>query len=245
MKRYHILDEIRGITIISMLMYHTMWDIVEIFDKKIPWLNDVVDNIWQNSICITFIFLSGFCYCFGKRKLYRGLQVLGGGIIISVVTHLVTPDFKIWFGILTMLGVSMLLMIPLEKYLAKVPGLLGFLICIVCFVITKNINDGYLSFGPFKLLDLPEELFNKGDIMTFIGFTDRNFTSGDYFSLIPWFLIFVAGFYLNRIMVKKEWMSRLEKMPSLGKWLQMLGTHSLIIYMIHQPIIYGVLHILF
>lgn len=58
--RYYALDDIRGITLISMIFYHAMWDIVFILGKDIKWYNEAPGYIWQQSIGWTFILLSGF-----------------------------------------------------------------------------------------------------------------------------------------------------------------------------------------
>ena len=62
MNRYYFLDRLRGITVVSMVAYHGIWDLVHIFHINISWFNDVIGYIWQQSICYTFILLSGFCW---------------------------------------------------------------------------------------------------------------------------------------------------------------------------------------
>ena len=55
------LDTIRGITLLSMMLYHTCWDLVFLFGKKIPGYSGFGGYVWQQSICWTFILLAGFC----------------------------------------------------------------------------------------------------------------------------------------------------------------------------------------
>ena len=71
MKRYHVLDEIRGLTLISMILYHASWDMVYLFGKNWIWFESTAGYVWQQSICISFILLSGFCWNFGRKKLKR------------------------------------------------------------------------------------------------------------------------------------------------------------------------------
>ena len=160
------------------------------------------------------------------------------GIITSAVTLLVMPDDRIIFGVLTFLGSAMLLMIPLDKMLRKCEPVVGMIVSAVLFFVTRNVNDRELGFGDLHLADLPDGLYH-GWIATYVGFTERGFFSTDYFSLLPWMFLFLAGYFLYGVFRKKNWFGVLEK----GKcWpLEVLGKHSLLIYMIHQPLVYGVL----
>ena len=58
--------------------------------------------IWQQSICWTFILLSGFCIPFSRRLLRRGLEVFGAGALVMLVTNLVLPEDRVIFGVLTL-----------------------------------------------------------------------------------------------------------------------------------------------
>ena len=115
MKRYRVLDEIRGVTICSMILYHTVWDLVYIFERKWNWFYSDLAYLWQQSICWCFIFLSGFCFSLGKKKIKRGLFILAAGILVTIVTCLITPSQRIFFGVLILLGASMVIMFFGEK----------------------------------------------------------------------------------------------------------------------------------
>jgi len=123
--------------------------------------------------------------------------------------------------------------------------MLGVVITFAVFVLTKRVNDGYLGFADVRICELPKGLYNLGDLGNFLGFTERTFFSTDYFSLIPWFFLFLTGFHMHKWFVKREWMEGLIKLPTLGKWWRPVGKHSLIIYMAHQPVIYGVLYFVY
>ena len=60
--RLELLDAIRGITIISMIIFHTLWDLVYIYNVDIDWYKGSYGYLWQQGICWTFILLSGFCF---------------------------------------------------------------------------------------------------------------------------------------------------------------------------------------
>lgn len=236
-QRYDCLDILRGITLISMVAYHTVWDIVYIADYDLEWFRSDFAYIWQQSICWTFILLSGFCQTLGKRQFRRGVEVFLAGLLVTIITLIVTPQQRIIFGVLTLLGSSMLLMILLDRYLRKIPTAAGLLFSATLFVLTKNINRGYVGFGDLGTVNLPDSWYDKGYITTFLGFTDRSFFSTDYFSLMPWFFLFVTGYYLYQIFGKSKLLAKSYN----GKiWIpfKFMGKHSLIIYLLHQPLIY-------
>lgn len=241
-KRYAMLDILRGLTLISMIAYHTVWDMVYIFDVEWAWYKSDMAYVWQQSICWSFILLSGFCWSFGKVKWKRALTVFLAGIVITVVTLLVMPEERIVFGVLTFLGSAMFLMIPLDKIFSKGKPWVGFFVSFLLFLLFKNINEGYLGLEKMKLIELPESWYH-GWTATYLGFTEGSFFSTDYFSVLPWIFLFNAGYFLYGIFRKQQWFAFLEK----GKCtvLENLGKNSLWIYMLHQPIAYGVLWVFF
>jgi len=250
-QRYGGLDSIRGVVLVSMILYHACWDLVYIFNVDFDWYFGTGAYIWQQSICWTFIFLSGFCWLLGKKPFKRGLMVFGGGAVVSAATVLFMPEERVVFGVLTFIGSCMVLMIPFHKAMTLIgtkfwrfkhsSAVTGLLLSIVLFLLARNMNDGYLGFEKWNLMKLPGFLYH-GRIMTFIGFPDPAFYSADYFSLFPWMFLFMAGYFLFRVADEKD--SR----KILNKYFRkeitpfaFLGRNSLIIYLLHQPLIYGIL----
>ena len=135
--RLHLLDTLRGITIISMVIYHALWNLAYLQGVSLPWFSGQPRIIWQQSICITFIFLSGFCRALGSKHLKRGLMVFGGGALVTLTTLIVLPDFPIIFGVLTFLGTAMLAVIPFENLFKKIPHEIGVIISLLLFLLFK------------------------------------------------------------------------------------------------------------
>lgn len=239
-KRYTLLDVVRGFTLISMIFYHTIWDMVYMFDVRMPWFQSEAAFVWQQSICWTFILLSGFCWSLGRRKLRRALLVLGASGVISLVTLFVTPESRILFGVLNGIGTGMLLMIPLDKVLCKCSPYAGAVISFGLFLLTRNVNDGSLGFGNLKLVSLPEGWY--ANLFTaYLGFPEPGFYSSDYFAVFPWIFLYITGYFLYGIFQKRDWLRHLRVSCMPLEW---LGSRSLIIYLLHQPIVYGMLCIL-
>lgn len=241
-KRYEFLDELRGFSIFNMIIYHALWDLVNIFNCNWAWFDSVAVEIWQQFVCCIFIILSGFCVPLSKHSYKRGIVVFSAGIAVSAATIAVTPESRIIFGVLTLLGSCMLITKLTEPLLKKINRYIGFIISISLFLITKNIGNGYIGFGRLQIYHLPDFLY-KNLFTAFIGFPSSNFYSTDYFPLLPWFFLFVSGYFLHHIFKQHNLFSHLS--ASRIKFLAWLGRHSLIIYMVHQPIIYFLLSLCF
>lgn len=235
-KRYPLLDSIRGITLLSMILYHGAWDLVYLYHIKWDWYRGTGAYIWQQSICWTFILLSGFCWSLGRRHLKRGFMVFGGGLLVTMVTLFVMPQNRVVFGVLTLTGSCMLIMILTDRFLKKVPAQMGVIISFLLFLLTRNVNEGYLGFEGLRLMKLPGMLY-RGYLGAYLGFPPGGFYSTDYFSLIPWLFLFVTGYFLYHIFCEKKWLEK--KIFSRDvKLFSFLGRHSLIIYLLHQPVLY-------
>ena len=116
-RRYHGLDTLRGVTLVSMMAYHACWDLVYIFGMDWDWYESFGAYLWQQSICWTFILLSGYCVQMGRHRLRRGLLAFGGGALVSAVTFFFMPEDLVFWGVLSLLGAAVLLTIPLEGLL--------------------------------------------------------------------------------------------------------------------------------
>lgn len=232
--RFCLLDGLRGLTLLSMIAYHGMFDLVELYGVSVDWFWRMPGYVWQQSICWTFILLSGFCWQMGKRPFKRGLVISAGGLIITIVTFVFMPSERILFGILTFTGAAMLAMIPLARILRFVPAWAGFLGSGFLFFLTRNVNEGYWGFGNLILGYVPEGWY-RGIVTTALGFPEPGFFSGDYFSFFPWIFLYMCGYFLYHTVVIYRPVRRfLRRRAGFLEW---LGRYSLPIYMIHQPVL--------
>ena len=153
---YGLLDTVRGLCLLSMVAYHGMYDLVDIFGLPSAWYTGLPGYIWQQSICWTFILLSGMCWQLSRHHVKRGLLLVGCGAAISLITWLVMPSQRILYGVLNLLGLSALLLIPLDKLFRKVPAWAGLGGALLLFALTKNVSRGSLGFEGLALCPLPE-----------------------------------------------------------------------------------------
>ena len=171
----------------------------------------------------------------------RGLAVMICGILVTVATLVFSPQSKIIFGVLFFLGFSIILTACLQPLLKKIPARAGLLSSTILLFIFRNINDGNLGFENIILYRLPDFLYEHGMLGTFLGLQDKNFSSADYFSFIPWYFLFIKGYFICRVILKHRAAKGLTGLPDVFHKgipvLETLGQHSLLVYMLHQPVI--------
>ena len=240
-ERYYLLDSLRGLALLLMRFYHAIWDLIYMFRASVPWFTPTFDRVLQRFICITFISVSGFCFSLGSHKLRRSLTVLLASAVITLATLIAMPRNIIVFGVLSLIGICMLIATLAERLLIKINPYVGATACLVLYILTQNVYLGILGIGSFSIT-LPSFLY-ANYFTAFLGFPHPEFLSSDYFSLFPWCFIFFFGFFLYQIF-KRQMLLRFLKRPRI-KPLEAVGRHTLIIYMLHQPIIFGALYIIF
>ena len=263
-ERLALLDSLRGLTLISMILYHACWDAVYLLGANWPWYGSRAAYIWQQSICWTFIMLSGFCIPFSSKLLRRGLEVFGAGALVMAVTCLLLPEDRVVFGVLTLIGSCMLLMIPLRKILGgdsraeatadrtavrKASGVsraaILFIVFAILFILFKDVNYGEIGTGmlhrivpaiPKLTIRIPKTLY--ANLTTaYLGFPPADFYSTDYFSLLPWSFLYLCGYELHWILKAAGVLDA----PILKKEIRplaVMGRNSLVIYLLHQPVLY-------
>jgi len=240
--RVGIIDELRGLSIILMIAYHAGYDLVSIFDVTIPFFNSTLLRFLQPLFAGIFILISGVACQYSSNNLKRGIQCFAIALGMSLVVYLVLPSEMIAFGILHMLGISMLAYGLFRKTLMKLTPAAGLTIFGLLFVFTYGLPKGYLGIFELSLIKLPQGLYQTQYLFP-IGLPSAGFHSSDYFPLIPWLFLFLAGSYLG-VWIKDD------KMPGFLykthiRSLAFVGRYTLWIYILHQPVIYGVLSLIF
>lgn len=230
--RYNLIDAIRGIAIINMVVFHFLYDVFVIFTPKFELFASPLVFAWEQFICITFIIVSGISFNFTKHGYKNGIKLNLFGFLITAVTVIFLSEQAIWFGILNFLGCAMLIMQPLRIYTEKIPPFLGAVLSLVLFLIFYGVPKGYIGIYTTALYELPDFLY-QCKYLAFLGFPSVEFSSTDYFAIIPWLFLFVFGYFLWRVILQNNLDKYFSKnVPPFA----FVGRHSLLIYIIHQPI---------
>ncbi len=246
--RIHLLDELRGLFIVLMVFFHAFYLIGWEFDVELCREAFYFFKPVQPFFAGCFIFICGISCNFSHNNGKRGLQLAGIALLVSlgmwcaVFWRLLSPGSEIWFGILHCLSACILLFDVLQPKLKYIPAWLGLLLCGVLFVICYHVPavpyelGSYFGIKGLFTVDVPTAATNH-PLLYGLGMCPISSTS-DYFPLLPWFFCFLAGTFVGRWTFPK-WTLR-----SRFPWLAAVGKHTLIIYVLHQPVLYLICEVL-
>lgn len=244
--RYHALDTLRGLLLLNMVAYHALYDVVFILGIPLDWYTGPVGYAWQQGICWGFLFLSGYCFRFSRRPLRHVLVILGAGMLVSLVTYIAMPEQRILYGVLWLLGIAGLIQCVVwwiwrTWQLPPWPAWLGLAQSAVLFFLTRGVPYGYLGFENLVICPLPAWLYSKNGLEIF-GLPGPGFWSSDYFPIIPWLFLYLCGYFLWRLTSPHPRI--MEKLKPGLRPLAFLGRHSLLIYLVHQPVLLLIFNLL-
>jgi len=240
--RFIEIDLIRGLAITLMVFGHILWDL-DYFN--LVSMNNMIYSSLQKIVPPLFFIIVGVGLIVSKKKaelktkeeenkyytglIIRGLKIFNLGMILTVISMIFFPDRVIMFGVLHCIGITIILSVPFLKY-RNYNFLFGMLILFA-----------WTIFGQLHIE-------NPTYFHLALGLHQANFWrfTIDYFPLIPWFGVTLLGITIG------DWLycgdRRMFRMPDLSKYkpakiFSWIGQHSLSIYLLHQPVIAGVLYL--
>lgn len=242
MKRIHLMDELRGFAVFCMVFYHGFYTLAFLMGQSWgEWLYRffMPAEPWFAGL---FIFIAGISSNLTHSNLVRGVKLLGAALLVTLATAIAVPDELIVFGILHFLSVCMIafgLLQLLRRRLGRTEEppfrLWPVVVCAVLFIVTRYLASGYLQI-PFVLrVFLPSGWYQAW--LAPLGLPGPGFSSADYFPLLPWCFVFAAGTVVGRLAKAGKFPAW--TYPSRVPFFSFLGRHALLIYVLHQPVIYG------
>ncbi|TDK38653.1 DUF1624 domain-containing protein [Rhizobium deserti] len=237
--RITLIDTLRGVALIAMATYHFTWDL-EFFGYVEPGTaTQGFFRIYARSIASSFLFLAGISLVLAHyphvrwRWFWKRFAVVAGAATaISLATLIVFPSEWIYFGILHNIAISSLIGIAFLRLPIFIPAALAFLV-ILGMVVDYSLMPG--------MLDLP--VFNTR-FLSWIGFAEIPPRSNDYVPLFPWIAALLLGIALARLALAQQWLPRLAAVQTKPNLLSKAGRHSLIIYLVHQPILIAIVYLI-
>lgn len=221
------LDAFRGLCILCVIVVHAVFDL-----RYFAGLHFQLHPVFQFIMDyggVLFVILSGICVTLGSHSARRGIIVLACGLVITFVTEgmialgMADRSVRIQFGVLHLLGVCMLLYPLFRRVPVAAVGVIGAVLVILGYWFnTFTIACPYL----FPL-----------------GLRTPDFAAGDYFPLLPHLGWFLLGAVLGRTVYapRKSLLPRFPAEAAPIRFLRACGRHSLWIYLIHQPVVYGII----
>ncbi|HEY4139724.1 MAG TPA: heparan-alpha-glucosaminide N-acetyltransferase [Casimicrobiaceae bacterium] len=225
-QRVASIDALRAIALIAMIAYHFCFDlryfriIAPDFEHDPFWLTA------RTIILSSFLLLAGVSLVLAdarkasSARFWRHVGMIAGcAVLVSASSYLMFPTTFIWFGVLHAIVVSLVIGRPLVRRprSALIVGLA---------VIAAGITLSNPAFDGFAL--------------GWIGFMTSKPYTEDYVPLFPWAGVLFCGIAVGHALVRNRF-AILSSLATPPRWLAWLGRHTLAIYMLHQPILFGAL----
>jgi uncharacterized membrane protein len=232
--RLAAVDAIRGIALLAMVVYHLAWDLADF--QLVGW--DVAAGpIWRlfaRSIATSFLILVGVSLVLATRNGFKPRPFLRRLAIIVIAAALVSfgtwwfaADAFAFFGILHMIAVGSVLALPfllLPSWLVAIAAVAVFL-------------APYFLANP--IFDAPW--------LWWLGLVTETPRSVDYVPVFPWFAPILVGIVAGRLLLRYgagSAFARWQPADGAGRALVTAGLWSLPVYVVHQPILIGLLSLI-
>lgn len=225
--RYGEIDFLRVVALFLMLAYHAAYDATFFYGIDVGF-SGVAWTIVGRTSALLFLSLAGVSSAISwhrRRSMWyviqRSLLIVTAGGIVSLVTWLLDPLTFVRFGILHLIGVSLLLFAILPQ--RSLWSFMIFIVGLLFWFWHPSIQGSWLLL-PF-------------------GFPPSNFQSVDYYPLLPWFLVLLVGRVIGEQCYVRHsaWRSLLPSVPPSmcygAQILTFLSRRSLLLYMLHQPVL--------
>ena len=239
--RVPFIDTLRGVCLIVAFLYEFIYIIYTYGMLSGTGVSELAAKVmtgenlgyWVFGFQAAFVVLSGVSANY-SRNLFKGALRLAVCAVIITVGSIVFFGFEsaIWFGMVHMLAVSwalygLIVKHGLEKYFDKVGLSVWMVIALMLYVLTQYWTPARLYLGS---IEIP---------YYFIGFTPADFTSLEFFGIIPWIFVFFCGVTLGKFMRDGFIAENTYKFRVPG--VDIIGRNGMLIYLLHYPVVYGIL----
>jgi uncharacterized membrane protein len=225
-------DVARGVALAMMVAYHACFDLANAGLIRQNLYDDARWIAWRSLILGSFLLLAGGSLALSqaagwqwRRYWRRLLQILGCAALVSAGSYLLFPASWIYFGVLHHLALASVLALPFLHWPRAALAAAGPLLL---------VGIGYAN-----------AIFDQQP-WQFIGLMSHKPRTEDYVPLLPWFGLVLCGIWTgSRLAWQPRWQSLRAWQPRSGaaRLLAWAGRHSLAIYMIHQPVLIGLLQV--
>ncbi len=226
--RWLILDYARAAAIVLMIVYHSAYDAEFLFGMKIG----TQFGVWKliQKLCASlFLVIHGISFTISWQKkpciikvVKRSVTLIFCASIVTVSTYLFDAHTFVRFGILHLIAVSSVIIPAISRLSIIFTIIVG--LVIVGFRFCINI-PGSTMLVPF-------------------GFPPSSFISIDYFPFIPWLGVIILGVALGKYIIQAKGFTRQKPTKVWSKVCVYISKKSLLIYMIHQPIILAIFQVI-
>lgn len=232
-RRVRAFDIWRGFSVISMVLFHYCYDLRYLSGLALPWFAPPLQDIWRASISWSFIFIAGCMCALSRNNLRRGGVYALFAAAIWVATTVAAVDTPISFGVIYCMAACTLTEWLLERLHAQPRGYVAAMLLMAGFVLLLGLPDGTVGLGPWRLA-VPRAFYST-EWLSWLGLPGPRFASGDYYPLLPYLLLYLAGTACGSLWHQRgypAWAYR-----DVARPLQLIGRHALLVYVVHQPVL--------
>jgi len=231
--RLVLLDELRGGALLAMILFHFTWDL-DYFGLAPPGLTASPQFKWLgDAIAATFLLVVGASLALAARGGWRArpfwmrlAKIAGAAALVSLATWFVFPDEFIFFGVLHCIALSSLAAAPL----LRAPVSLVLAVAAIALALPLLVAS--------PMFDAP--------IWWWLGLGTHQPLSNDWRPFLPWFGVVLLGMAIARGALARalpERLARLRARSLAGRALVLGGRRSLLVYLVHQPLLFGALYL--
>ena len=227
--RIEIIDIARALALFAMAIYHFTWDLEHFSYVEHGLTGSGGWRVFARTIASSFLFLVGVSLVLAHGRqirwqpfLVRLAQVAAGALAVTIVTLFATPNSFVYFGILQQIVVA---------------SLLGLLFVRLPWWPTAVIAVGVVALPQFVASPLLDPKW-----LNWIGLFQTPPVSNDFVPIFPFFGAVLAGIAASRFSLDYRVFDRLRALNEHLRALNpvgALGRHSLLFYLLHQPILFG------
>lgn len=210
------IDFLRVLALVLMIIYHFIYDL----DSYTPVTIHVNTWFWAlvgKLAALLFIFISGVSVAISRHPFRNSVKLFFWAFVISSVTYIGMRETYVRFGILHFLG-TMMFLYPIFKKRSN-----GFLILFSVLAIFLGVFFTHTVSSVPWLLPL--------------GLAYPGFTTIDYYPLFPYSGVYVLGILFYRLNYSRLRSSTSNLFIPASSLLEKMSRNSLLIYLIHQPIL--------
>lgn len=224
-QRIYGLDIFRGLALFFMLTYHFTYDLNYFNIISIDMNNEIGFLLVRYSIMSMFLLSVGMSLALTHKNhikweaIRKRVMRLGpAAILVSITTYFIFPDSWIYFGILHFILCASFIIPPLLRF-PKFSMLLTLFILVGSATKVIHLNALFSILQPPLSLPLHSE---------------------DLVPLFPWLAVVLMGtLIIHHNLHQKIFGDKVFNLPlPINKILKKMGQHSLVIYLIHQPILF-------
>ena len=239
--RFSAIDALRGAACVWMAVFHFCFDL-RVFGWQPDW-NFYRDPFWtwqRVGILSTFLFCAGLGQGIAIHQVQnwarfwrRWCQVAAGALLVSLATYGAFAQRFVYFGTLHGIAVMLLLVRLLAPRLPFWALLFGAALCV----------GGHQAYQQALQLGLGLPAVFDARSLSWLGLVSHKPATEDFVPLLPWLGVMLAGVALGRSV--QPWAARRGlalQAPAVFAPLVLLGRHSLSFYLLHQPVLWGLLY---